>query len=312
MINGVGIPRFFWKVMAAIDPDNAASLVVEAYLTAQMDETGRKIPQSTRFEPKIYRVRVSDIERLAGLDFGVLIRAADASALLPIANATLASAQGGNPASILPHVVGADEAARKAAMQPLLNMIRDERVAEGDLRTLVEGIVSLVGAASFPQLSPEARVNVLTLLAAVPKSRWNTDRWIDLEATARRAVADATSTLGGCTVTSQACALIASLKPNLDWNLATGRTVYLQFAGMVRDDVKSIADRLKKLDWTIPGEERTVAAAGTNEVRFGDSDDDRRAAELLAADLRALGRSGVRAQRVGGGKVKGLEIWISI
>lgn len=38
---------------------------------------------------------------------------------------------------------------------------------------------------------------------------------------------------------------------------------------------------------------------------------DRRAAELLAADLRALGRSGVRAKKIPA-KAKSLEIWLSI
>ena len=80
---------------------------------------------------------------------------------------------------------------------------------------------------------------------------------------------------------------------------------------MVRDDAKDIANKLKSVGWSIPGEERTGAAAGYNKVRYGD-DEDRRAAELLAADLRALGRSGIRAKKASGVKSKIPEIWISI
>ena len=101
------------------------------------------------------------------------------------------------------------------------------------------------------------------------------------------------------------------MKPILDWPVAAGRTVLVQFAGMSRDDVKAIEGKLKLLDWSIPGEERTAKAIGYNEVRYPDNDDDRRAAELLAADLRALGRSSVKAVKIAG-PPKTLEIWLSI
>ena len=64
--------------------------------------------------------------------------------------------------------------------------------------------------------------------------------------------------------------------------------------------------------WSLPAEERIASAAGLNEVRYGEGDDDRRAAELLAADLRALGRSAVRARQEKGIRPKTPEIWISI
>ena len=59
---------------------------------------------------------------------------------------------------------------------------------------------------------------------------------------------------------------------------------------MVLEDVKALRDKLRMLDWSIPPEERTVNAAGLNQVRYADLPDDRRVAELLA-----VGRSEVRA-----------------
>jgi DNA/RNA endonuclease G (NUC1) len=315
LISGLSLPRRFWKVLVATSPDNAASLVVEAYLISQFGSAG-KVPMGTKFFPDIYRVRVTDIERLAGLDFGEIVRGADRywlSTPIQLQKVAQVAIPGSSELTDrLQAITGPDRSARTSAMQQLLDAIRGPGLGDGNLRKLIEGIVALASDKSFASLEPEARVNVLTLLAAVPKERWDADGSIDLKAAARRAVADATATLG-CpgTGATQACAQVALLKPQLGWDLASGRTIYFQFAGMVRDDAKVIADKLKTLGWSIPGEERTGTAAGYNEVRYGD-DDDRRAAELLAADLRALGRSGVRAKKTSGVKPKFPEIFISI
>ncbi len=63
--------------------------------------------------------------------------------------------------------------------------------------------------------------------------------------------------------------------------------VYFQFAGVPREVVERLADRLRSEDWDIPGEERVAAAAGLHEVRyFHDGDRDR--ATRLAEELNAL------------------------
>jgi DNA/RNA endonuclease G (NUC1) len=311
-VGGLRLPRQFWKILVTTAADNAASLVVEAYLVSQFGDDGAKVALATKFIPNTYRARVIDIEYLTGLDFGQIVRGGDRDWLsTPIANAAQVPTAGGDVTARLPDVTGADSSVRKRAMQEILDAIRNPDLGESNLRKLIEGIVALSSQKSFASLAPEARVNVLTLLAAIPKERWDADGWIDLKAAARRSVADAAVTLGDCSAATQACAQIALLKPKLGWDLAAGRTIYLQFAGMVREDVKSIAERLKPLGWLIPGEERTGAAAGYNEIRYGD-DDDRRAAELLAADLRALGRSSIRAKKASGVKSKIPEIWISI
>ena len=76
LIDDLRMPQRFWKVLVTTSPDNPASLLVEAFLVPQFGKDGAKIP-ATKFVPGIYRVRVADIERLAGLDFGEIVRAAD-------------------------------------------------------------------------------------------------------------------------------------------------------------------------------------------------------------------------------------------
>jgi DNA/RNA endonuclease G (NUC1) len=307
-VGGIRVPQRFWKVLIATQPDNPASVLVEAYLIAQVDRDGRKIEAGQDFQPASSRVRVSAIERLTGLDFGDVVRAADISSQTLSQPANAATQTGAYLAGALRRAIGPDEAERRAAMQQLLDAVRGQEIAEIDPRTLAEAVVTV--AKSFGSLGPEARVNVLTLLAAVPKARWDMERWIDVKAAARRALADAAAILK-CPAAAQSCALVTSIKPNLDWPIASGRTVYIRFAGMVRDDVTAIADKLRMLDWSVTGEERTPNAAGYNEVRYSEDEDNRRAAELLAADLRALGRSGVRAKKITA-RSRALEIWLSI
>jgi DNA/RNA endonuclease G (NUC1) len=96
---------------------------------------------------------------------------------------------------------------------------------------------------------------------------------------------------------------VAKPKPNV--------TVYFQFAGMSREDAVNLSNRLKALGWQIPGEERTGAAAKQNEVRYG-AETDRAAAEMLVADLQALGASKtMTAKRNASIKPGIIEIWVS-
>jgi DNA/RNA endonuclease G (NUC1) len=311
------VPRQFWKVLVATQAGNVASISTEAYLISQFDRGGEKVPSSARFTPDIYRVRVTDIERLTGLDFGEIVRGADIRWLTTTIQDPLKAVlpglatPGSDLVARLQDITSPEISVRRSAMQTLLNALRDPQLRGSDLRSLVEAIVALASDKSVAQLGPEARVNVLTLLDAVPREQWEASGWIDLRAAARRAVADAATTLGDCSGSTQACGIITNLKSKLDWDLAAGRTVYFQFAGMKREDAKAISDKLKAVGWSIPSEERTSTAAGYNEVRYG-SDDDRLAAELLAADLRALGRSGVRATRSSQVKPKFPEVWVSI
>lgn len=303
--SGARIPRAFWKVMVAADPGDPTTPRVEAYLLTQYGADGAPLGPGTRFDRTAMAVPLAQLAALTGLDFGPLLDAAD----------TGPAPRGGRQtdlAAVLADIetaVGPDPGRRRAAMQRVLDAIRAP-LALDDRRRLATAIVARASGEAFRALGPPARVNVATLIAAVPKEWWDSAGWIDLKAAARRAVGDAVVTLGGC-AGGDACAQLATAEQRLDWSIAANRIVYVQFAGMARGDVQALSASLRLLGWTLPGEERTPAAAGLDEVRYAATADDRRAAELLAADYRALGQSGVKA--VANPQVKrGItEVWIS-
>jgi energy-coupling factor transporter ATP-binding protein EcfA2 len=100
-------------------------------------------------------------------------------------------------------------------------------------------------------------------------------------------------------------------------------TVYFQFAGGSRDQAQLISKALRDKGYTIPGEERTLAAAGKRVVRYFDSDD-KDAALKLAGDaqrvLQSLGYAskqpiGIEQSKIGTTKNNpdgNLELWIEI
>lgn len=110
-------------------------------------------------------------------------------------------------------------------------------------------------------------------------------------------------------------------------NTATSRnprgasTVFVQFAGGSRTDIEQVSALLRKMNWTVPGEERIGTAAGKHEIRYF-YDSDREAAELLRDDYnRALRDVGLdvavavnaepsKARRMPGRGV--LEVWVDI
>jgi cell division septum initiation protein DivIVA len=90
-------------------------------------------------------------------------------------------------------------------------------------------------------------------------------------------------------------------------------TVYFQFAGFDRPVAKKISDKIREAGWTIPGEERTLAAENVNEVRFNAQDRGR--ADLLTRDantaLQALNFPITLAPKQTDSVKPGiLEIWI--
>ncbi|MEG9525440.1 MAG: DNA/RNA non-specific endonuclease [Hyphomicrobiales bacterium] len=303
--SGARIPRSFWKVMVAANPDDPTTPRVEAYLLPQYGADGAPVGSGTRFDRPAMAVPLAQLAALTGLDFGSLLDAADKGTV---------TRGGGQPdlAAALADIetaVGPDAGRRRAAMQQVLNALRAP-LAPDDRRRLATAIIARTSGEAFRLLSPPARVNVATLIATVPKEWWDSAGWIDLKAAARRAVGDAVATLGGC-AGGDTCAQLVIAEQRLDWSIAANRIVYVQFAGMARSDVQALSARLKLLGWTLPGEERTPAAAGLDEVRYAATADDQRAAELLAADYRALGQDGVKA--VPNPQVKRgiIEVWLS-
>lgn len=172
---------------------------------------------------------------------------------------------------------------------------------------VVTALLAMLGR--MAEISTEGRANALTVLNEVPQAGWNRPDWVGLKAVARHEVARLKAS--GLESGPGVEASLAALVPKLGLDVPQSQTVYLQFAGMTRERARTLASEMRRVGWTLPGEERVAAAETLNEVRFNpqvaaDAD----AARLLAADLGAAGRSGVRAVANPQIRAGNLEIWI--
>ena len=312
MISGVKVPRQFWKILVSTAPDRPSDLVVEAYLIAQVNEAGTAKLNEARFVKESFRARVSDVERLTGLDFGENLRAADRLwRVLPVSVQKRDRTPGDDLAERAKLIDDSNKQVRKSTAQEIITALRDDGLAASEQLKVAAALIALAQPAQFQKLSADGRFNLAFITSEVPKAKWDLADWIDLKAATRRAAADIEAAIIADPQHPMPKTLeqLQVLKQRLDWPLANGVTVYLQFAGMTREDANAVMDRLKLLGWTLPGAERVGAAATRNEVRFtlGDAP----AAQLLAADLRALGRTSVQPRQTSGIKPGVPEIWIS-
>jgi DNA/RNA endonuclease G (NUC1) len=71
---GVRIPRSFWKIAVSRQSPKSNDLVVDAFLADQHDATDARRPlvSASPVNALVYRVSVATIERVTGLNFGVL------------------------------------------------------------------------------------------------------------------------------------------------------------------------------------------------------------------------------------------------
>lgn len=315
ILDGIAIPTFFWKVLVALAPGTSSGIVVEAYLVSQLGSNNAKVAASERFSAEKYRNRVTDIERLTGLDFGDVVRGADTGWFTGmIKQATAVATRGDELVKLLPQIASEQRDVRQPTMQLLYDAVRSKSFDPADLRKVAGAAVAMASGETFKQLSFEGKFNVLSLLATIPSKSWSEPSWIDLRAAARRAVGDAPAALEGCVPAgyAQPCGELAKLRDVLGWRLSKDRLVFIHFAGFVRSAIQEDSEKLRQLGWTLRDEERIAAAAGLNDVRYGSGDDARAAAELLAADLRVLGRRNVRAKHMEIINPGTLEVWIGL
>jgi hypothetical protein len=73
--------------------------------------------------------------------------------------------------------------------------------------------------------------------------------------------------------------------PSANLNVPKVR-VYLQFAGFSREVAQQISEALKQKGWSMPGEERTPNAVGTNQLRYNPKDVE--IANALLADVNPI------------------------
>lgn len=307
-VDGVAVPRAYWKVVAGRDLDG--TLVVDAFLLPQFVDGSDAPVQGGAFDPDRYRAPVARLEAATGLDFGDEIRAAGPKDTPRAAPATDA---GDRLVAKIGQIDATTKGQRTAVTQELVSALRDGALPAPDQRVVAASLVSMAGDDVMPRLARNGRYNLLFALSEIPAALWNRPDWLDLKAQARHAVAalEARVQAGTLDLGPDMREFLDTLKARLDWRAAQGITVYLQFAGMTREAAVAVGQGLRSLGWAVPGEERTSAAARRNEIRYGDPAD-ADAARLLAADLRAEGLAQVTAvKRHPGIKTHILEIWIS-
>lgn len=305
-VNGVPAPYAYWKlavssVPAAVKGEvREPEFVVDAFFIPA-DATGE-------FDPERYRLPVAELEKRTSLNFGTLIEWTD-SVKNPGPNGTAADALAGR-VKLLDSADGATNALRGE----LIAVLGNPDLPVPERRKIVAALVEMAGLQSMTGLTPAGRSNVLETLLSVPPDLWSRPDWLPVYAAARRAVADLDTPAadGQAIIGDQDREALNTLKERLHIQ-QNPQTVYVQFAGMTREAAQALSAKMRALGWGIPtpGEERVAAAAGRNEVRYNPYNDaDRRAAELLAADLTAAGQP-VTARAVPVIGANTLEIWIS-
>ncbi|MER9722580.1 MULTISPECIES: DNA/RNA non-specific endonuclease [unclassified Mesorhizobium] len=305
-VDGVPAPYAYWKLAVSSVPAaekgevKEPELVIDAYLIPA-DATGA-------FKPENYQLSVAELEKATSLNFGTLIEWTD-SVKNPGPNGTVADELAGRVKLL--------DKANDALLGELTAVLGNQDLPVPERRKIVAALVEMAGLRSMTGMSPAGRLNVLDALLGVPSDLWNRqdpDSQL-VFAGARRAIADLAMSAaeGQAIIGDQDRDALNTLKDRLGIQPST-QTVYVQFAGMTREDAQALSAKMRALGWGIPnpGEERVEAAAGKNEVRYNPYNDaDRRAAELLAADLTAAGQT-VTARAVPVIGAHTLEIWISM
>ncbi|CAN7218507.1 DNA/RNA non-specific endonuclease [Mesorhizobium sp. LjNodule214] len=317
IIGKVQMPRRFWKIAVSAKPTpfqdkSSLELVADAFLLSQFrDGDDNKVDRPKGLpDVNLYRVSVSEIERLTGLSFDAVIHAAD-QAEIPI----IAATAGDLLAKEVLLLDGPAPELRKAITQKIVDAIRDQQLAEPEQKKVLTALLDMASDEAMQQVTPAGRVNLLFVLSQIPAESWSRPGWIDLMAQGRRAVADleGSAASGDIEIGPQASDYLEQLKEDLNLDNSPTQRVLFQFAGMTREAAVGISEALRKLGWHIPGEERTSEAAGQNEVSYNPrSKNDRAAAELLAADLRAAGHTGVCCSSPNALIKPGtIEVWLS-
>jgi hypothetical protein len=300
-----------WKVLVAGDPKALTQLQVEAFLI----EPGRQVSTGMLAG----RIRLGDLEKWIGLDFGEVLRASD-TAPVHTPSRLPAPAYGpqipDTPARLAARVAeldAPDEAQRKAAFTAIVNGFSGDGILARapDREVVLDAVLAQLTPEAYAALSPDGRFNLVSLLAELPPAIWSDPGLVRPRAEARRMLHRLTGlgAQGEFGSFGQTAARIADAQAQLGDALTKDRTVYVQFAGFDRKDVAAMSEALRPLGWTMPGEERIRSAAGLNELRF--HPDDTQAASLFLGDLSLVYETPVRPRSTQIVKSGIMELWIS-
>lgn len=289
----VAAPVAYWKIAVSAQARLAkgvtqTQLVVDAFL---VPNDAAPPPSSRGWEAERFRTTLDQIVVRTGLRFP--------SAMVD------ATRSGEKLAARLADLDGQTAEQRKQLVQEVLTLLRSPTAAAVDQRTVAAALLDMAGNEAVAAMSPQGRVNLFFLLSEIPAATWDRAAWLPLKGEARWAVADLRVDLG-----PEARGYLQALRASLGLADAPGQTVYLQFAGLTREDARALSERLRTLGWQVPGEERRPERV--NQVRYNPSNPaDVQAARLLAADLDAAGFPGVEPTAFDIVKPGIIEVWVS-
>lgn len=301
-IDGVGIPRQYWKIAASANAlpskgEPEFELVVDAFLVPMQADRGSDGGR-TSIDPESYRVPVAKIEDLTGLEFAAILRR----------TADDGPTQGDQLAARVRELDTGSRQERVSLAQELVNFLRDRELDEWDQRKVVGALVEMARDESMQALTATGRLNLLFVLSEIPAESWRRQGWTDLMAQARRAAADlATRAARGQTeIGPQTRPHLDQLRGRIGLTEPPDQRVVLSFSGIPAEEAAATADLLRQLGWAVGDGERSPEAAGRNGVRYRQGErEDGRAARLLAADLRAAGQAQVGVPQFDPGMERG-------
>ncbi len=312
--DGGPVPAAFWKIAVSVRPTSIkAQQAQKAPAEPDLAIDAFLVPNRPRGEvgPPVtaagFRTTVEDIARATGLGFDARILAADRQ------QNPAYHTRGDLWVEALGGLDAADAATRKALTQRVVDFLRDRTQDRVDQRKVAAALVAMAAPASFAELRPEGRVNLLFLLSEVPAEDWQRADWLPVTAAARQA-AVALSNLSPPPGADAQRYLPPwrsriELAPSPD---QPRQTVQLHFADLTRDRAQGIADQLAALGWTVLPPDRNADASGRNQVRYHPGDAaDAAAAALLAADLTAAGQAGADTAEDASVASGVLALWIS-
>ena len=315
VISGVSIPRQYWKVAVSREPVTRISESLNALrVDAFVIKAGRGPASGAKgapFNPQPYRVSIGDIEGLTGLTFDDRIRDAAARGH--------ASAQDGeSEAKMLAAQVNllnaAQSSTRTDVTQQIVNAVGPKGLSLTDQREVIAALLDQLDRTVVQDLTTTGLYNFLFSLSQVPAFTWEQPGWKPLRDRALQTVRDLEQLARSSKIhiAPKTRENLSEWEVNLGGEVGNQETIYFQFAGMTREKALEVSFGLRDLGWKIPGEERTAAAAGRNEIRYG-AEDDKPTAEFLATDLKTMWPNEACCKTVRNAKIqKGvIEVWIS-
>jgi hypothetical protein len=297
-----------WKVLVASDPAGKAPLRVEAFLVEPGSRPAAGVEGA--------RIRLADLERRAGLDFGADLRAQDAAppdtpdrggARVP------ASGAAGDVVALLAALDAPTREERVAAAEGLrAAFARGGVLATAQERAAVlRAMLDRSTPEAFAAQTPDGRLNLALTWSGLPPDLWRNAELAPLRAEARRSLlalrqAGAAGRFGSFSRTD---ALLAQAIAASGAGLTEGRRLFIQFEGYEPAAIERLAADLRPLGWTVPPIERIRTAAGQNELRHNPAD--AAVAALLLGDIAQVWDGEVRLRPTRLIPRGSPELWVS-